>query len=443
MKAIVGNNIYVDDAFRPGAILVEEGRIVEFVEKLPENYAGQIDQVADLYVMPGIVDTHVHINEPGRTDWEGFETATKAAAAGGITTVVDMPLNCLPVTTTVENFQTKLREVDGKLWVDTGFWGGVVPDSIDSLDELLGSGVLGVKSFTIDSGIPEFPEMTKADLERAMPIVARHQLPYLIHAELEDKTGNVKIDKKYQSFLDSRPRSWENNAIQMMLELCKKNHCRTHIVHLSSSDAIELINEAKSEGLPLTVETCPHYLTFHSENIEDGKTLFKCCPPIREKENCEKLWQGIKDGSLDFIVSDHSPCTAGLKKLEQGDFGEAWGGISSLQFSLPLVWTEAEQHGVNLNKLPKLLCQRTAEFIGLGDSKGRIQAGYDADFVIWDPNEDFVITAEMIQFKNKITPYEGRRLKGVVYATYLRGEKIVEKGQFTGPAATGKKLLRK
>ncbi len=402
-------------------IAIENGKIISLSDEKPE---GELIDKADLVIMPGLVDTHVHVNEPGRTDWEGFETATKACAAGGITTVVDMPLNCLPVTTTKINLDEKLEAIKGKLFVDTGFWGGVVPESIDDLDELLNAGVLGVKSFLIHSGIDEFPEMKKEDLEKAMPILSKHQLPYLIHAEIDDGTGNTNISAKYESFVQSRPNSWEDKAIDLMIELCKKHHTKTHIVHLASSSALSKIEEAKSEGLPFTVETCPHYLSFASEEIPDGKTLYKCCPPIRDTKNREELWEAVKKGTIDFIVSDHSPCTANLKLQLEGDLEKAWGGIASLQFSLPIVWTEAIERGLSVESLSKLMSEKTADFIGLGDKKGRIAVGRDADFVIWDPDEEFVLTKEIIQFKNKITPYEGRTFKGVVYETWLRGETV-------------------
>lgn len=411
---------------RRAYIAIDNGVIKKISDK---PIKGELVDKGDLVIMPGLVDTHVHINEPGREDWEGFETATKACAAGGITTVVDMPLNCLPVTTTKANFEIKLASISSKLHVDTGFWGGVVPESISELEELLGSGVLGVKSFLIHSGIDEFPEMKLEDLEKSMPILAKYNLPYLIHAEVDDGSGNKKVTKEYESFEKSRPPSWEDSAIEMMIGLCRKYHTKTHIVHLASASALESITEAKKEGLPFTVETCPHYLTFSSEEIPDGKTIYKCCPPIRGTENKELLWQAIKDDKIDFIVSDHSPCTANLKLIAEEDLENAWGGIASLQFSLPIIWTEASSRGISLDKLTKLMCERTAEFIGLASRKGFIKEGHDADFVIWNPDEEFVLTKEMIHFKNKQTPYEGARLKGVIHETWLRGQIVYsEKG---------------
>jgi allantoinase len=439
MKILTSSQVVTPDGIGRKYIAIENSKIVKVSDSLID---GELIDKADLVIMPGLVDTHVHVNEPGRTDWEGFETATKACAAGGITTVVDMPLNCLPVTTTVSALEIKLKEVAGKIYVDTGFWGGVVPDSVERLDDLLKAGVLGVKSFLIHSGIDEFPEMKENDLEKAMPIISKHQVPFLIHAEVDDGKGNTKITDKYESFEKSRPNSWEDNAIALMIKLCKKHFTKTHIVHLASGSALDMIEEAKKEGLPFTVETCPHYLTFKSEEIPDGKTLYKCCPPIRGEENREQLWSGIKKGLIDFIVSDHSPCTANLKMLAEGDFEKAWGGIASLQFSLPIVWTEAVKRGFTVNQISKLMSEKTAEFIGLSGKKGAIQVGADADFVIWDPDQEFTLLKEKIQFKNKVTPYEGKNLMGVIYETWLRGEVIFRDDQIlAGPR--GKAILRK
>jgi allantoinase len=431
MKAIISDRILIGNEIKAACLLIENEKIIGIENSLPKNYQGEVFDFTGQVVMPGIVDTHVHINEPGRTEWEGFNTATKAAAAGGITTVVDMPLNCIPATTTKLAFKEKLDSVKDKLWVDVGFWGGAVPDELDNLAELLGSGVLGVKSFLIESGVDEFKFMTHADLEVAMPIIARSNLPYLIHAEIDDGHTN-EVTKYYQSFVDSRPRSWENSAIDKMIELTKIYKTKTHMVHLASSDAIEKIKIAKSEGLEMTVETCPHYLTLSSETIPDGKTIFKCCPPIREEENRLNLWQGLKDGVIDFIVSDHSPCTPNLKLIETQDLDKAWGGISSLQFSLPLVWSEAKDQGLSLSDLSNLMSKKTAQFVNLAN-KGEIKIGNDADLVIWNPEEKFTITKDLIQHKHKVTPYEGREVYGVVKATLLRGKFVFNKNQFEGP----------
>jgi len=408
--------------------------------------------LGDLVLMPGLVDSHVHINEPGRTEWEGFNTATQAASAGGITTLVDMPLNCIPATTNKSALLEKLNAVQDKLWVDCGFWGGVIPDNIDQLDELLTAGVLGVKSFLIDSGVEEFPHVEAKDMRLAMPILAKHNVPYLIHAELDcskaDASGQQKISvgDKYQSFLQSRPKKWENDAISLMIDLTKESKKlgydnKVHIVHLSSDEAIQSIQQAQSEGLNFTAETCPHYLTIASENIPDGKTLFKCCPPIRENKNREHLWQAIRDGVIGFIVSDHSPCTPQLKHIDSGDIEKAWGGISALQFGLALIWTEAKKQGFNLIDVSRLMSTETAKFAGLDSIKGQIKAGHHADFVVFDPTTNYIIKNEMIKHRHKITPYVGREVTGVVKQTYVRGKQVYANDQFID-TPIGKPLLK-
>ena len=320
-----------------------------------------VNDLGEQVLMPGIVDSHVHINEPGRTDWEGFNTATQAAAAGGITTLIDMPLNCIPVTTSKAALIEKLESVHDQLWVDCGFWGGVIPGSIDDLEELLSAGVLGVKSFLIDSGVADFPPVEAKDIRLVMPVLAKHDVPYLIHAELDcGHHIDPVVSDNYQSFLESRPKQWENEAVSLMVSLAKEaklnGHLnKIHIVHLSSDEALDSIAQAKAVGLKFTAETCPHYLTIASENIPDGKTLFKCCPPIRENRNKEHLWQALKDGIISFIVSDHSPCTPQLKHIDTGDIEKAWGGISALQFGLSLIWTEAKSRGLNLVDISRLM----------------------------------------------------------------------------------------
>ncbi len=394
--------------------------------------------LGELALMPGLVDTHVHINEPGRTDWEGFNTATQAAASGGITTLVDMPLNCIPVTTTRAALAQKLTAVAGKLWVDCGFWGGLIPsntpsrDTAETLEELLEAGVLGVKSFLIDSGIEEFPPVTEAQMRRAIPVLARFKLPYLVHAELDQNhTQPAAIGRAYNSFLQSRPKQWENAAVQLMIRLCRDAKAegldsRVHIVHLSSAEALEDIARARRDGLNITVETCPHYLTLCAEAIPDGKTLFKCCPPIREHHNRERLWQGLAQGLIDFIVSDHSPCTPQLKHIDSGDIEKAWGGISALQFGLPLIWSEARGRGFDLADIARLMSTATADFVGLGHKKGRIAPGYHADLLVFDPEAEYEIDPAMIKHRHKITPYAGKKVTGEIQKTYLRGRLIYD-----------------
>ncbi len=437
----------MDGELKAATIVVENGKVIEI---LPYDTSLPMDvETRDLGVMnllPGLVDTHVHINEPGRTEWEGFNTATQAAAAGGITTVVDMPLNCSPVTTTADALRQKLEALENKLWIDCGFWGGVIPENLDQLDELVQAGVLGVKSFTIHSGIDEFPQVHPEHLSKAIAILAKYNVPYLIHAELEPEDNEApSIGDRYQSFLASRPKSWENNAIEMMIDLAQEaNNAgvqgKVHIVHLSSAEALPAIKAAQEAGLQLSAESCPHYLSLFAETIPDGKTLFKCCPPIREDANRQELWQGLAEGTIEFIVSDHSPCTPQLKHIDSGDIENAWGGISSLQFGLSIIWTEAQTRGYSLPQVIDWMATRPADFAGLGDRKGKIAVGYDADFVVFDDQAHYTISADMIKYRHKITPYEGREVQGRIVDTYLRGTQIIANGEVIG-SPQGEPLL--
>jgi len=422
---------------------------------------GSIETVADYHfdpacpvehiqgvLMPGLVDSHVHINEPGRTDWEGFDTATHAAAAGGITTLVDMPLNCIPVTTSADALAAKLESVTGKLWVDCGYWGGATADNLHQLPGLLQAGVLGAKSFTIHSGIEEFQSVNENQLRDAMRLLAQAGLPHLVHAELDlHQRAPDPIGRSYRRFLESRPRSWENEAIAMVIRVMQQLReeglePKAHIVHLSSSDALALIRDARSAGLKLTAETCPHYLTLTAETIPDGATLYKCCPPIREANNRDALWQGLKDGAIDCIVSDHSPCTPELKAMERGDLGEAWGGISALQFGLALIWTEGRKRGFTLEDMARLMAQRPAEIAGLDERKGCIEAGFDADFCVFDPEAEQKVTPWVIKHKHKISPYLGKTLQGLVTQTWLRGQLIYKNDEYVGKARGRSLLMR-
>ncbi|MDQ7048433.1 MAG: allantoinase AllB [Enterobacterales bacterium] len=435
--ALKSQRVIIDDQIKAACVEIKEGKISAI-----HGYDAQLDcavkDLANKLLMPGLVDTHVHINEPGRTEWEGFNSATQAAAAGGITTLVDMPLNCIPVTTTKAAFEQKLNAVKDKLWADCGFWGGVIPGNLDQLDELLCAGVLGVKSFLIDSGIDEFPNVSAEHIRRALPILAKHQVPYLIHAEIDcGDQRQAKIGKRYRGFLDSRPKNWENKAVSLMLDLALeaknkglKNHI--HIVHLSSDEALGIIRQAKQRGLNFSAETCPHYLTLAAETIPDGKTLFKCCPPIREEKNRQHLWQAIKDETISFIVSDHSPCTPQLKAIDSGDLEKAWGGISALQFGLPLIWTEAIEQNISITEISRLMSYETAKFAGLDSFKGQIAIGFDADLVVFDDTPSYKISREMIKHRHKISPYVGQQVIGVIEQTYLRGHKIFENNCFIG-----------
>ena len=438
--AIISQRVLTPKGERPAAILIQEEKIMDVVSisEIPSDCP--VEDMKNDVVMPGLVDTHVHINEPGRTDWEGFETATKAAAAGGITTLVDMPLNCIPVTTTVDALNEKIAATKNQLWVDCGFYGGLIPDNLQDIESLADAGVLGFKAFLSHSGIDEFPNINEKHLREALPIFANKGIPVLVHAELENGATQSEDHSTYKSFQDSRPKSWENNAVKLLIQLSKEFDARIHIVHLSSADILAEIAQTRNDGYPISVETCPHYLHFSSEHISDGDTRFKCAPPIWESDNKEKLWSGLENGLINFITSDHSPCTAELKNLEVGDFEKAWGGISSIQFTLPVIWTESKTRGYSMDQLINWMSKQPAKFIGKDQQKGQISPGFDADLVCWNPDEKYIIQKEAIHHKNKLTPYEGESLYGVVNATFLRGQKVYENGEFLGNP-TGKIIL--
>jgi len=412
----------------PATVIVCGGKIERVAEYGASSGLCEVD-VGDSVVMPGLVDTHAHINEPGRTEWEGFETATRAAAAGGITTVIDMPLNSIPATTTLQALQAKADAARGLCAIDYGFWGGVVPGNARELAPMIDAGILGFKAFLIESGVAEFPMAREDDLREAMPILARAGVPLLIHAELEGETETASADPRlYKSYLESRPPDWEIRAVQMMIRLARETSCRVHIVHLSAAGALSDLKAARAAGIPISAETCPHYLTFTAEEIPDGATSFKCAPPIREAGNREKLWQGLIDQTIDFIVSDHSPCTPQLKSLETGNFEKAWGGIAGLQFSLPVVWTEMRARGLHLRQLTDWMSARTARFAGLRGRKGEFSPGFDADITVWNPDQAFRLESSQVKHRHSLTPYRGRSLYGVVQKTFVRGVLAFDSG---------------
>ncbi len=428
MKYFYSERVVLPEGEQPATLAVDNGKIQAiYAEKHAEA-----EDFGRLVIMTGVVDPHVHVNEPGRTEWEGFRTATRAAAAGGVTTLVDMPLNSSPVTTTLKAFESKQKAAANKCWMDVGFWGGVIPEncSAEILEPMIDAGILGFKAFLIHSGIDEFPHTSAEDLRKAMPVLAKHNIPLLVHAELEgDAPAHPESEaQSYQAFLASRPNHWEDRAIDMMIELCRETGCATHIVHLSSATALPAIAAARKEGLPFTVETCPHYLYFYAENIPDGHPEYKCMPPIREKENAEGLWQGLKDGLIDFVVTDHSPCTPGLKHLEEGDVLHAWGGIASLQFGLSSVWTRARKRGFSIVDIQRLMSLNSAQFMGRPE-KGELKVGHPADFIIWDPEAQFVVSAENIFFKHAVTPYQNQALWGKVHRTYVAGKCVYKYGE--------------
>lgn len=438
MRALFSHQVVTPSGVEPATICIESGTITHV---LPNRIPEAVD-LGHWTISPGIVDTHVHINEPGRTDWEGYTTATQAAVAGGITTLVDMPLNCLPVTTTAEALRLKMEAIREKMWVDCGFWGGVVPESLPHLPALLQAGVLGVKSFLIDSGIPEFPPMDATHLRPALATLRHAKKPYLIHAELDLGAQVPPGDaRSYRRFLASRPPDWEQQAIETMIALCRETGGSVHIVHLSHAGALTAIRTARSQGLPFSVETCPHYLVLEADTIPDGTPIHKCCPPIREHANRESLWQGLAEGVIDMVVSDHSPCLPALKELERGDLEQAWGGIASLQFSLPLVWTECRNRGYSLNQLAQWMSAAPAVLCGLGDIKGRIAPGYRADLVVWDPEQQVRITIDSIRHRHKETPYLDRLVFGQVKQTWLGGTCIFDEGTIIDQPI-GQKIMR-
>ncbi|PVE98418.1 allantoinase AllB [Microbacterium sp. TPD7012] len=423
---IRGQRVLTSAGISPREVGVRDGRIVA-MQPLGNNLDGAevIELADDETLIPGLVDTHVHVNEPGRTEWEGFASATRAAAAGGVTTIVDMPLNSIPATVDVEALNIKRDVAQGQTHVDVGFWGGAIPGNTAELRGLHDAGVFGFKCFLLHSGVDEFPPLDADEMEKDMRELATFDSVMIVHAEDSraiDRAPSPEGDD-YGKFLASRPRGAENLAIAEVIERARWTGARAHILHLSSSDALAMIRSAKHDGLRLTVETCPHYLTLTAEEIPLGATQFKCCPPIREAGNRELLWEGLEDGTIDFIVSDHSPSTLDLKDLDNGDFAVAWGGVASLQLGLSLIWTEARQRGLTLETVVSWMSERPAQFAGL-TGKGRIAPGYDADFSVFAADDAYVVDVNKLHHKNPLTPYHGKALAGVVRKTWLHGEVI-------------------
>ena len=473
------------DAERPASIHIEHGTIVR-VGPYGEVVAGaETLDAGELVVLPGLVDTHVHVNEPGRTEWEGFDTATRAAAAGGVTTIVDMPLNSVPATTSLESLRAKREAAGGRCHVDVGFWGGVVPANardLEALDRLAGAGVRGFKCFLVPSGVDEFPAVDEADLRRALPVLARRGMPLLVHAESPraiDRARSVEAvamhpipgpreaeaearrpasvarraqPSLYATYLATRPPAAEVDAIDLMIRLAAEFRARTHIVHVAAAQAVDAIAQARAAGVPITAETCTHYLTFAAGEVPAGATLFKCAPPIREARHRDALWEGLRRGALDLVVTDHSPAPPALKCT--GDFLSAWGGIASLELSLAAVWTAARSrgrastpeaevferaggggpasgvsHAVTPLDLARWMSAAPASLAGLTDRKGAIAAGRDADLVLWDPEAAFTVDAGALQQRHKLTPYAGRPLTGMVRTTFVRGTRVWADGR--------------
>lgn len=408
--------------FRPAELGIDAGTIVEISDG-PLDGARILTLADDEVLIPGIVDTHVHVNEPGRTEWEGFASATRAAAAGGVTTIIDMPLNSIPATTTVDALEAK-RAV-ATVSVDTGFWGGAVPENLGSLRPLHDAGVFGFKAFLAPSGVDEFGHLDAEQLSAALDEIAAIGSVLIVHAEdpgvLDAHENHGGAD--YHAFVQSRPDEAETTAIERVIAGVRRSGARAHILHLSSAAALPALRAARAEGLPITVETCPHYLTIVEESIPDGATQFKCCPPIRDEANREALWRALLDGDIDFVVTDHSPSTAELKFAGAGDFGQAWGGIAGLQLGLAAVWSEASRRGIPLETVVGWMSRGPADFVGLS-RKGRLEVGADADLVAFAPEATFTVDARQLLHKNPVSAYDGRTLRGVVRGTWLRGERV-------------------
>ncbi|KJK59981.1 allantoinase AllB [Saccharothrix sp. ST-888] len=428
---IRSRRVVLPDGERPADVLIQDGRIERIADHgvLPAD-GRTLTDLGETVLLPGLVDTHVHVNEPGRTEWEGFATATRAAAAGGVTTIIDMPLNSIPPTTTVDGLAAKRKTADGQAWVDLGFWGGAVPGNLADLEPLHRAGVFGFKSFLAPSGVDEFPHVEQADLEAALAEQARIGALAIIHAE--DPAVLAAAPQQpgvhYRDFLASRPADAETAAVARLLDTARRTGARVHILHVSSAAVLPLLRQARADGVQVTAETCPHYLTLAAEEVPDGDTAFKCCPPIRDESNRDLLWEALAAGEFIAVVSDHSPSTPDLKELRRyggsGDFAAAWGGIASLQLGLPAVWTEARKRGHGLADVVRWMSAGPASLVGLTGTKGAIAVGNDADLVAFDPDARFAVHAEELHHRNPVTPYAGRTLTGVVRTTWLRGRVV-------------------
>ena len=421
-----GARVLTPTGFAPAAVAVRGSRIVDVSTPEDALPARRTVTLADDEVLiPGLVDSHVHVNEPGRTEWEGFASATRAALAGGVTTIVDMPLNSIPPTITPDALATKRAAAEGKVMVDVGFWGGAVPENLGRLRELHAAGVFGFKCFLLDSGVPEFPPLDPVQLREAMTEIAAFDGLLIVHAEdpatIARHTGHG--GPRYADFLASRPGESETRAVASVIDAARATGCRCHIVHVSDADTAAMLASAASSGVHVTAETCPHYLTLTAEDVPDGHTEYKCCPPVRSGVNADRLWRAVGRREIDIVVSDHSPSTPDLKFAGGGDFAAAWGGIASLQVSLPVVWTEAHRRGFELARVLRWMAAGPARVLGLTGRKGSIVPGADADLVVFAPDETFVVDAQALQHRHPVTPYDGKTLRGVVRQTYLRGER--------------------
>lgn len=432
MLIIQGQRVVLPTDERPAAIHIDNGIIAAVRDYGDVSGATEIIDAGTSAVIPGLVDSHVHVNEPGRTEWEGFDTATRAAAAGGITTIVDMPLNSIPATTTVQALTTKREAARGKCHVDVGFWGGIVPDNHDQIQPLLDAGVRGFKCFMAPSGVDEFASVSESDLRRALSVLARSpsRRPLLVHAEEPSLLQSAHGDhRSYATFLATRPADAEASAIRTIARLAAEYRIAAHIVHVSSAEGVEAVAAAQTAGVMLTAETCPHYLTFVASEIADGATSFKCAPPIRSPEHRDELWRALSRGICTLVASDHSPAPAAMKCVDSGDFIAAWGGIASLELSLRAVWSGAARRGFALSDVVRWMSEHPARLCGLEGRKGAIRPGLDADIVVFDPETETTVTGAALQQRHKLTPYDGAVFRGAVRATYLRGVKVWDEGR--------------
>jgi allantoinase len=436
VQALTSSRVVLPGKIGAFAVLVEEERIVGVVPRQEIPHKVQVTDFGDLAILPGLVDSHVHINEPGRTEWEGFRTATRAAAAGGYTMLADMPLNCVPATTSPKALEAKRRAAQGQCQVDWAAWGGLVSDNLEQITALASAGVCGFKCFLIHPGIDEFTMVNEGDLRAALPTLKKAGLPLLVHAELPGPIDSVarnlmQVDWcAYETYLKSRPDEAELSAIELLIRLCEESGCPIHVVHLSTAKALGMLRNARRRGLPITVETCPHYLHLCSEEILSGATLNKCAPPIRNRENREALWQGLREGIIDLVATDHSPCPPAMKQLERGDFRSAWGGIPSVSLALSLMWTEASCRGFSLVDIARWMAEGPAQLAGVEERKGRLAAGFDADMVVFDSQAEWTLTPAELHYRHPLSPYLGQRLTGKVLMTFLRGECVYKQGSF-------------